>query len=516
MLNKRSRGKTFGYDELQGENESIMNEIRKLERIIPDTQTQAKLTSVREKFKDFSKQCSIFDSSMSTNLNKSRMRAEKFLQSIESQRSIYDNIYKKKNRIKSQEIVINTQEREWQQSLGKIKGLWQKNLNVMETSIRSQKETLQRIGTQYLTTINHIEKEIQDVIEGPKVPNLRLDNIKKSKTPSKPSSARSSSSHKLSDEDDIISNRSAFSFITEDVNSHRSNSSRPRPPQFKRQNPPLPPGLPNHSINISYASDENESLEFDKIMLELEKERNLKEAPGNVSMDKTIGGWKSEYESEGESISMNLNPDEIKRALTVLKKARLLNAGGNQFLLKLAEMIKEPENSSNVELMLQLINIERKKNKSSQKMSSRHRAFGKPPTPTNAAQLKKKVPTELVGTSREKFMFSEDKSFNRTILSTENHLSPKGHDFLDDDFASGDMNDVNIDDLLNVSSIMDNLGLISADTSLIQEENEKSRVNNYKNSSENHFKNIPSGNGQGKQNLAKNGKNSNKKVPLIS
>ena len=515
MLNKKNKGKTFRYDELQGENESIVNEMRKLEKLIPDAQTQAKFASLREKFKDFSKQCSVFDSSMSTSLNKSKMRAERFLQSIESQRSISDKLHKKKNRIKSQEIVINTQEREWQLSLGKIKGLWQKNLNVMESSIHNQKAALQRIGTQYFNTISHIEREIQDVIEGPKVPNLYLENIAKSKTSSKPSSARSSCSHKLSDEEEIISNRSAFSFFAEEINSHRSNSSRPRPPQLKRQNPPLPPALPSPSINISYVSDENESLEFDKIMLELEKERIHKENSENISMEKTIGGWKSEYESEGD-ISMNHNPDEIKRALMILKKARLLNAGGNQFLLKLAEMIKEPENSSNVELMLQLIDIERTKNKASQRLYSRSRAIGKPPTPTNAVILRKRVPTELVGTSREKFMFSEEKSFDRTILSIENHLSPKGNDFLDEDFVDAEMNDVNIEDLLNVSSIIDGLGLISADNSIIQEENEKSRVSNYKNIREDHLKNISSGNSQKKKLVAKKRKNTNKKMPLIS
>ena len=340
----------------------------------------------------------------------------------------------------------------------------------MESSIKTQKEALRRIGTQYLNTIKYIEKEMQDVIEGPKVPNLNLASIKKAKTPPKQASARSSSSFKLSDEDDVISNRSAFSHITEDINSHRSNSSRAKPAKLKRINPPLPPAIPMQSISLSYISDENISLEFEKIMSELEKDRNSKENPNSISMEKTIGGWKSDYESEGESLCLNLNPDEIKKALMVLKKARLLNSGAHQVLVKLAEMIKVPENSSNVELMLQLINIERKKNKASQRLSSRLKASGKPPTPTHAALMKKKVPIDLMGTSREKFMFSEDKSFNRTILSIENHLSPKDNEFINDAFNAHELNDVDLEDLLNVSSIVDNLGLISADTSLITDE----------------------------------------------
>lgn len=476
---KKPQMKSYHFEELETENNSILTELKRLEKQVQSAEIRQKLLTIREKFKGFSKQCSVFNSNTRSSLNDSKIQAKKFLHSIESSSRIREKISKKKTRIQSQEIVIGSQEKQWKKSLGNINGLWQKNLNDMESSIRIQKETLKRIGTQYLHTMNYIEKEIQEVIEGPKVPNLHLEVIKKNRTPSKLSSARSSSSMKLSDEEEIISNRSAFSFITEDIVSHRSNSSRPRLP-IKRLNPPLPPALPSPSINISYLSDENESVEFDKLMSELEKEkeRHFKENPNSISMEKTLGGWKSEYESEGESLCLNLNPDEIKKALMVLKKAKLLNAGGNHFLMKLAEMIKDSENSSNVELMLQLINIERKKNKNSQKFSSRSRASGKPPTPTHSSQArKKKLPIELVDTSREKFMFSEDKSFHRTILSIENHLSPKGNDFLDEDFAGQEMNDVNIHDLLNVSSIIDNLGLISADTSLIQEENENSRVN---------------------------------------
>ena len=73
-------------------------------------------------------------------------------------------------------------------------------------------------------------------------------------------------------------------------------------------------------------------------------------------------------------------------------------------------------------------------------------------------------------------MFSEDKSFNRTILSIENHLSPKAHEFLDEAFEGENFNDVNLEDLLNVSSVVDNLGLLSADTSLVQEENNKPQI----------------------------------------
>lgn len=471
---RKSNKRMTILETLQEENDSIFQDIKALEKSMPDYNQLKKLTLVKEKFYSLAKQYSSFDSEVSTDLNTSKQQAKKFMTSIESQKSFRDKLVRKKSRIKSHEVSINSREKVWQKSLGKIHNLWQKNLSDMESNLRLQKEALKRLGTQNLSKVKMIEKEIQEAIDGPKVPNLHLEGLKFVVAPSKPSSARSSVSLKPSDDEDVISNYSAFSYITEDIVSHRSNSSRPRPPNIKRPNPPLPPAVP-HSINNSYISEVNDSLEFEKLMQDIEKERASNQNPNSISMEKTMGGWKSEYESENESISFNLNADEIKKALEILKKARLLNAGNNQFLLKLAEMIRDPENSSNVELMLQLINIERKKNRVSTRSSSKLKKSGKPPTPTNS-HLKKKIPSDLVGTAREKFLFSDDKSFNRTILSIESPFSPRAAEFFEGNMPNAEANDVKLEDLLNVPSMIDGIGLISADTSMVQDEVPRPKV----------------------------------------
>ena len=111
-FSKKNKEKIYNYEDLQNENEIILSEISKLEKLIPDTINQKKISLIKSKFKCLSKQCSIFYSSMNTSLNQSRIKAEKFMQSIESQKSIHDKLCKKKSRIKSQEVIIDNRERE--------------------------------------------------------------------------------------------------------------------------------------------------------------------------------------------------------------------------------------------------------------------------------------------------------------------------------------------------------------------------------------------------------------------
>lgn len=459
------------FDSLQTENKLIIQELLKLQKSLSDPSSINLSKSILKNFKSLAQSFSTFNTQIFQVVASNKEKAKSFQESIEYQKTEGRKITRQQSRINSKEVVIKSREREWQRSLGKIRGLWEKNLFEMETSLKYQKETIRRIGTSYFTTIRSIEKELQDVLEGPKVPELKLANIKNTKTPPKGSSARSSSSLKLSDEDDLISNRSAFSYITEDLVSHRSNSSRARP-IIRRGNPPLPPGLPIQNCHTVNNSEINESYEFEKLMSEIEKDKKEKDNPNSISMEKSIGGWKSEYESE-DSVSFNLNSDDIKKALGVLKKARLLNAGNNQFLVKLAEMIKVPENSSNVELMLQLINIERKKGKVGQKSLARPKARGKPPTPTHVN--KKRLKSDLVGTARDKFLFPEET--NKTILSIDHHFSPKEHDFFEgSSIGRFSNNDVNLEDLLNVPSYVESLGLVSADNSFCNGEEVKGQV----------------------------------------
>lgn len=474
-LTKKRRLDTF--ESLQSENFLIVQELIRLQKSLTDPNSIKLTKSVLKNFKSLAQSYSTFNTKIFQSVVTNKEKAKSFQQSIEYQKTVSRKITRQKSRIKSKEVVIKSREREWQRSLGKIRGLWEKNLFEMETSLKYQKETIRRIGTSYFTTIRSIEKELQDVLEGPKVPELKLTKINNTKTPVKGSSARSSSSMKLSDEDDLISNRSAFSYVTEDLISHRSNSSRARP-IVRRVNPPLPPCLPMQNSHMVNCSEINESYEFEKLMSEIEKDKKEKENPNSISMEKSMGGWKSEYESE-DSVSFNLNSDEIKKALVVLKKARLLNAGNNQFLLKLAEMIKKPENSSNLELMLQLINIERKKGKVGQKSLPKAKGRGKPPTPTHVNR--KRLQHDLVGTTRDKFLFPEET--NKTILSIDHHFSPKEHEFLDgSSIGRFTNNDVNLEDLLNVPSYVESLGLVSADNSFCN--GEEVKVQNAKNINE--------------------------------
>jgi hypothetical protein len=487
---KKLMKKQKNTENLLNENLEILQDFKKLQKTLPSPQLQADLQKIMKKFNLLGKSYATFKSNVFKDLNFSKEKAKSFILSIESSRCEGKQIHRQKSLIKSKENVLKSREREWQRSLGKIRGLWEKNLFEMETSLKYQRETIRRIGSSYFSSIRNIEKELQDALDGPKVPGLKLEQIKSSRTSVKGSSARSSSSFKLSDEDDLISNRSAFSYATEDLVSHRSNSSRARA-MVRRVNPPLPPTLPALASGVATggtcvnAGDINESVEFEKLMNEIEKEKKYKDNPNSISMEKSIGGWKSEYESE-ESVSFNLNSDEIKKALIVLKKARLLNAGNNQFLLKLAEMIRNPESSSNVELMLQLINLERKKGKIGQRNAGRSKGRGKPPTPTNLA-ARRRVPSDPNGTSREKFLFSDEKSFNRTILSIENHFSPKDQEFFEgssiNQFSN---NDVNLEDLLNVPSYVDSLGLANADNSFVTLDEDKS-INKYLNEAPDEF-----------------------------
>lgn len=55
-----------------------------------------------------------------------------------------------------------------------------------------------------------------------------------------------------------------------------------------------------------------------------------------------------------------VSPEEIKQAVSVLKKANLLNPNLNHLLVKLSQLMKE-QDSEKIELMYQIIYIECKK-----------------------------------------------------------------------------------------------------------------------------------------------------------
>lgn len=106
------------------------------------------------------------------------------------------------------------------------------------------------------------------------VPNLNLNVVSRSP----PKSSRLKSSNR--NEEDIVSNRSAFSVAGDkgDI-SHRSNSLKPR---FEKKNK-LPPQPPSQNISEDY------SRIFDELMDEISKNQVKIEIPIGVSMEKSYG-----------------------------------------------------------------------------------------------------------------------------------------------------------------------------------------------------------------------------------
>ena len=310
----------------------------------------------------------------------------------------------------------------------------------MESSLKHQKETIKRMSKDYFKVIKEIEKEINEVLDSPKIPNLNLKQIQRTNNFSARSSDRSSN-YKKSDE--LISNRSAFSFFTEDIASFRSYSFKPCIDKLGRQ-----------AEQKNFAEEKNNSIKT----LGTESEKVL-----------VINKKHSESPENSKKIeeTTSINFEEIKEALLILKRAHLINTKGNQELLLISEMIKDPDKSSSVELLLQCLDLENKKQKS--KKAEFFRPRGKSFKPKKIERMINIPDIDPDSTSKEKFRPLEEKSFNLTLLSNENLLSPQNQDNFENSFKKFELNDVKREDIMNVSSILDDLGLMSADSSMIRE-----------------------------------------------
>ena len=155
-----------------------------------------------------------------------------------------------------------------------------------------------------------------------------------------------------------------------------------------------------------------------------------------ISMEKNEGGWESCFETEEDSQEPGV--DQIKDAVKVLDQAKLLQ--GNQVLQKLGE-IANCQDEENLELMLQLLNIQM--NRSAKKSSK----------PNSSRQFE---------STPKKSLEFDNPDFNRTLLSPGYRPSrPK---------FENSCQDVKIDDLLKVSSIVDELGIKNLTDKAIQED----------------------------------------------
>lgn len=101
---------------------------------------------------------------------------------------------------------------------------------------------------------------------------------------------------------------------------------------------------------------ENVSVEFEKVMKEIEAIRPIEDYENaGISIEKSIGGWKSEFDSECDS---NIhNASEIKNAISILYKANLLKPAARSILKKITDIVKKPGNSANLALFLQLVDL---------------------------------------------------------------------------------------------------------------------------------------------------------------
>lgn len=149
--------------------------------------------------------------------------------------NIFQEVKKEKNLIKSQEIILRKNELRLGRSLGEIKNLWEVNLTEMESSLKSQKESLNKSPkalskTAYKKNFFPKPKDLKSdkklIIDTHNTPNLHLEQIqKKTTSTSRHTSEKSSKYYNMLDEN-IQSNRGSFSFITEDIASFRSYSYR--------------------------------------------------------------------------------------------------------------------------------------------------------------------------------------------------------------------------------------------------------------------------------------------------
>ena len=324
---------------------------------------------------------------------------------------------KQKAKILNKEKAVNKTQESINESLGKIKQLWVANLKTMKTGIRKQ-----------VVLKDHIHLQVKKFDE-------EMTSEVASKTLDK----------------ELISHQSAFEI-------HES--------------------CPNLSvISAKSVHRSNSSIEFEQCMAEFDMFRQ-QPTNGNISIEKSFGGWKSEYESETESFVNN--PNEIKHAINILKKANLLNTKGGNLIDKLTGLMKSPGNTQKIELLLQLHDLQ---NHSRQRIS---RNVKKPPLLFPGV----KKSGELGATPKAAFVFSEEAELVKTILSSENPLSARngdegldhillelrgqreeGHEENEENeeneeheeierfnhMAENELNDVQLEDLLNIPFIFPEL-----------------------------------------------------------
>jgi hypothetical protein len=111
------------------------------------------------------------------------------------------------------------------------------------------------------------------------------------------------------------------------------------------------PILDNKEISV------DTSREFDNLMQDLSLVQEVPIDNSRISMEKNMGEWNSDYESDNEK---KCETDDIKKAIKVLIRANLI--GESDQLGSLVEMMNSNRHSESIELIRQLIDIKQAKN----------------------------------------------------------------------------------------------------------------------------------------------------------
>ncbi|OMJ71691.1 hypothetical protein SteCoe_30021 [Stentor coeruleus] len=297
------------YEILMEETSEASSKITELCLEISGTPEYKKLLSIEEQFNSIMHSWIDLSESLVKQIAKHKKHSKEIIIKNQRYRAISDEkILKQKRRLREKESSIKSKQRYINKSLTKIRKLWKGNLKDMECKILEHKTRKPELNEKIDNIKNQIINEIV------KEPDLSFIERQK----------------KLA--------------ITEGINITRNQAS-------------IEP-----SLIFSEHSEEqiNESYAFEELMKEIDAQKGpSKRNQSNISIEKSFGGWKSEYDSENDSI-LPVNPAEIKKAIEVLKKANLLNPQNGGVLHKLTDLIKDPDNSERLELILQLINFHSK------------------------------------------------------------------------------------------------------------------------------------------------------------
>jgi hypothetical protein len=390
------------FNQLKTESQDVLNDIQNIISEVAGTSHQKSFETLKDQFNSIMQTWTSLESSLNNQIYYYQNLAEKSSNKNKSCRSSSEKKFFDK-KIRSLEVHnknFRIKEKRLGKSLTRFRHLWDDSIKQMKTKISTQKIIKKNIRKSINKINDELTQEFQEIL---KIPFLESQK-------------------------EFIFNRLPKNSI-----SNKSN-------RFELRKA-------NVAFHQESENEEDDSIEFEKCMKEIELRQPQVENPQNISIDKSFGGWKSEYESEGESVTP-INPDEIKAAINILKKANLLNPQNGNILGKLTDVLKDSNYSENFELILQLANLQNNQKKTDFSCD------------IPSCTQKNLLPEDLACTTpKGVFIFPEELDPNKTMLSSKNPITVR----LEENF---DMNldvlenpaeylkDVQLEDLLNIPYFM--------------------------------------------------------------